>query len=141
MYYQCLRMNKLRDKQSNEYAQKSLETSFINELNNINIVNTIGIYHGSRIAKQVFIDNINKMFESALIEQDNIINEDYDWFVSGELNTDSYKGQHIAIWKKQIVGSGETPLEAERIAKAYYGRDCKPAVVYIPKDEEIDTIF
>jgi Family of unknown function (DUF5678) len=67
--------------------------------------------------------------------------EDFDCFTSGQLETDSFKGQHIAIWKKQVVGSGETPLEAERIAKAYYGDDCRPAVVYIPKDEEVDTIF
>ena len=67
--------------------------------------------------------------------------EDFDWFTSGRVETNSFKGQHIAIWKKQIAGSGETPLEAERIAKAYHGYDCRPAIVYIPKDDEVDTIF
>lgn len=67
--------------------------------------------------------------------------EDFDWFTSGKVETDSFKGKHIALWKKQIVGSGDTPLEAERIAKANNGTDCRPAVVYIPKDEEVDTIF
>ena len=67
--------------------------------------------------------------------------EDFDWFTSGQVETESFKGLYIAIWKKQIVGSGETPLEAERIAKAYHGDDCRPAVVYISNDDEVDTIF
>jgi hypothetical protein len=67
--------------------------------------------------------------------------EDFDWFVSGKLDTDSFKGQHIAIWRRQIVGSGDTSVEAERIAKAYRGDDCRPAIVYVPRDEEVDTVF
>jgi Family of unknown function (DUF5678) len=58
------------------------------------------------------------------------IKEDFDWFTSGHLDTDSFKGQYIAIWKKQIVGTGKTPLEAETLAKAYYGDDCRPTVIY-----------
>lgn len=61
--------------------------------------------------------------------------EDFKWFTSGDVDTRSFKGQYIAIWKKQIVGSGKTALEVERLAKAYYGSKCKPAIVYIPEDE------
>jgi hypothetical protein len=62
--------------------------------------------------------------------------EDFNWYASGQVETTSFKGQHIAIWKKQIVGSGDTRLEAERIAKYYCGDDCRPVVVYILNDEE-----
>jgi hypothetical protein len=69
------------------------------------------------------------------------IKEDFDWFSSGQVNTDVYKGQYIAIWKKRIVGNGNTPLETERIAKFHCGENCRPAIVYIQKDDEVDTIF
>jgi hypothetical protein len=117
------------------------EASLIMELNNIGIVATANIYHNLKSIKSVLADQMNKILESELIGQNYSINDDYNWYASGELDTESFKGQHIAIWRKQVVGKGETPVEAERIAKAYYGNHCRPAVVYIPKDEEIDTIF
>jgi hypothetical protein len=64
------------------------------------------------------------------------IKEDFDWFTSGQVETDSYKGKYIAIWRKQIVGDGATALEAERIARAHYGKDCRPAVVYVPENND-----
>lgn len=82
----------------------------------------------------------SRAVSSAILYKPYDTREDFDWFTSGQVETHSFKGQHIAIWKKQIVGSGETPLEAERIAKAYHGYDCRPAIVYIPKDDEVDTI-
>lgn len=66
----------------------------------------------------------------------NNINEDYEWYASGQLDTSSFKGQYIAIWRKQVVGSGETPLEAERLAKARFGEECTPALVYVPEDSD-----
>lgn len=61
--------------------------------------------------------------------------EDFNWFTSGKIEIESFRGQYIAIWKKQIVGNGRTALEAELLAKARFGNDCRPAVVYIPEDE------
>lgn len=62
--------------------------------------------------------------------------EDFEWFTSGKVDTKSFRGKYIAIWKKQIVGSGDTALEVERLAKAYYGEDCRPAIVYVPVEED-----
>jgi hypothetical protein len=62
------------------------------------------------------------------------IKEDFEWFASGQLNVKDYKGKYIAVWRKQIVGSGATAVEAERIAQ-YNFPDCRPAIVYVPEDE------
>ena len=62
--------------------------------------------------------------------------EDFDWYTSGQVDTKSFIGKYIAIWRKQIVGQAETALEVERIAKAYYGPDCRPAIIYVPKNED-----
>ena len=67
------------------------------------------------------------------------IAEDFKWFTSGELDTSSFKGKYIAIWKKQVVASGDNAIEAETLAKAYCGEDCRPAVVFIPETE--DTVL
>lgn len=62
------------------------------------------------------------------------IREDFDWFASGQVETKDFRGKFIAIWRKQVVASGDTAVEAERVAMAYFGEDIRPAVVYIPKD-------
>jgi hypothetical protein len=61
--------------------------------------------------------------------------EDFNSYASGEIDTDSFKGQYVAIWKKQVAGNGRTALEAELLAKARFGSDAKPAVVYVAEDE------
>lgn len=118
------------------------------EISEPNLVETIIVRANLLDSGLIMLQHLSNHRSKEILELNNImeqqeydIQEDFDWFTSGQVETDSFKGQHIAIWKKQIIGSGETPLEAERIAKAYYGNDCRPAVVYIPKDEEIDTIF
>jgi hypothetical protein len=63
------------------------------------------------------------------------IEDDFKWFTSGELDTSSFKGKYIAIWKKQVVASGDDATEVENIAKWYCGKESRPAVVYIPEDE------
>ena len=62
--------------------------------------------------------------------------DDFRWFASGSLDTSSFKGQYIGIWKKQVVASGTDAMEVENIVKGRYGDEARPAVVYIPKDEE-----
>ena len=60
--------------------------------------------------------------------------EDFKWFTSGQANLSNFKGQYVAIWKKQIV-SASSSVEAERIAKDTWGENISPLVTYIPKDE------
>jgi hypothetical protein len=70
-------------------------------------------------------------------ERQGDIEEDFRWFTSGELDTRDYKGQFIAVWRKQIVGYGESPSEAELMARANFGQNCRPATVYIPENEDV----
>ncbi len=74
--------------------------------------------------------NVNELYDPK---------EDYNWFISGEVDVSSYRGKYIAIWKKQIVANGDTAIEVERLAKFYHGENSKPAIVYVPKKE--DTIL
>jgi hypothetical protein len=64
------------------------------------------------------------------------INEDFAWYTSGEANTDPFKGQYIAIWKKKIVANAKTAIEVERIAKSLCGENSRPAIVYVPEDKD-----
>ena len=64
------------------------------------------------------------------------IREDFKWFTSGELDTSSFKGKYIAIWKRQVVASGDDATEVENVAKGYCGQDSRPAIVFIPETEE-----
>jgi hypothetical protein len=61
--------------------------------------------------------------------------EDFEWFTSGEANTEPFRKQYVAIWRRNIVANADTALEAERIAKILYGDNCRPAITYIPEDE------
>jgi Family of unknown function (DUF5678) len=111
-----------------------------------------------KIDKPQIFDNIPNLCDSQLLQTVNSINsalivlgfvtesripvitnydieEDFEWYCSGQLNTNSFKGKYIAIWRKQIVGSGETATETERLAKAYFGENCRPAIVYVPEDD------
>jgi hypothetical protein len=63
--------------------------------------------------------------------------EDYNWFVSGQVDVSSYRGKYIAIWKKQIVANGDTAVEVERVARYYHGENCKPAIVFVPNKEDV----
>lgn len=84
---------------------------------------------------KAYLESAEKLLKQQEQEQYDV-KEDFDWFASGQVNTDSYKGQYIAIWRKMIVGNGSTAIEAERIAKFHYGEDCRPAIVYVAEDEE-----
>src|SRR5208337_5300003 len=61
--------------------------------------------------------------------------DDFDWFVSSDLDLSSYRGKYIAVCDKQIIGVGETSLEAEQMAKAKNPTG-KPALTYIPESED-----
>lgn len=89
------------------------------------------------------LDLIARLHLAQIIAQINEVQEEYNpaedfkWFTSGEVDTSSFKGQYIAIWKKQIVGHAESAVEVERLAKAYCGENCTPAIVYIPEKEDV----
>jgi len=88
---------------------------------------TMSIYELLSNAQKIEAINLNDQYDPS---------EDYKWFTSGQLDTSSFKGQYIAIWKKQVIGTGSTAEEVERLAKGLFSEDCKPAIIYIPKDEE-----
>ena len=60
--------------------------------------------------------------------------DDFDWFVSSDLS--DYRGKYIAVYDKQIIGVGETSLEAEQKAKIA-NPAAKPALTYIPETEDV----
>lgn len=61
--------------------------------------------------------------------------EDFEWFNSGKLDVSSFRGKYIAIWKKEVVASGNDATEVENITKALKGEECRPAIVFIPENE------
>jgi hypothetical protein len=127
--------NNNRDNPVKTEVQTFIDTTNFFDPNMVQISSHIA----SSLAVLGILDETQRLVPVILEPYD--IKQDFDWFASGQVETDSFKGQHIAIWRKQVVGSGETAVEAERIAKAYYGNECSPAIVYIPKDEEVDTIL
>jgi hypothetical protein len=62
--------------------------------------------------------------------------DDFEWFASGELDSSAFRGKYIAIWRREVVGSGDSAIEAERLARANRGQDCKPLTVFVPQEEE-----
>jgi hypothetical protein len=63
------------------------------------------------------------------------IKEDFNWFTSGKAETQQYKGQYIAIWKKKIVANGSSAVEVKKLATQFYGESIRCAIVYVPDDE------
>ncbi|MGI0080027.1 MAG: hypothetical protein ACRECH_10425 [Nitrososphaerales archaeon] len=61
--------------------------------------------------------------------------EDLKWFASGQLEIQSFIRQYVAIWRKQVIGSGATRTEAENLAK-FYEPNSTPTIVLVPKDLE-----
>lgn len=66
------------------------------------------------------------------------VRKDFEWYTSGEANTEieKYKGQYIAIWNKTIVANASSATEVKKIAKTICGEDIRPAIVYVPEDED-----
>jgi len=42
---------------------------------------------------------------------------DFLWFVNNPKEFEKYKGMHVAIWKKRVLGYGKTVKEAYEMAK------------------------
>jgi hypothetical protein len=63
-----------------------------------------------------------------------MIDEDFLWFINSFEELKRYRGMHIAIWNKQVIGYGRTAAEAYKMAKKNIP-ESQPALVYIPRDE------
>ena len=62
--------------------------------------------------------------------------EDFLWYVEHPEAFENYKGQHVAIWNKKIIGHGNTAKQAYDMAKKNYP-DSKPTLTFIPREEEL----
>ncbi len=62
------------------------------------------------------------------------VNEDFLWFASSPKELKRYRGMHVAIWNKRVIGYGKTAKEAYDMAKKKEPKS-DPALAYIPEDE------
>lgn len=62
------------------------------------------------------------------------VDEDFLWFASSPRELEKYRGMHVAIWKKNVLGYGRTAKEAYDMAKKRHP-ESEPALAYIPEDE------
>jgi hypothetical protein len=121
-------MSNIADEQNRVRTPRGVISSPITEA-----ANSVKEHIDSSLAALGLLSTVRTIFN----EQQHDINEDFRWFTSGEVDTHDYKGQFIAISRKQIVGYGESPLEAELMAKAIFGENCRPATAYIPENEDV----
>jgi len=63
-----------------------------------------------------------------------VAHEDFLWFANNPKEFEKYKGMHVAIWKKCVLGYGKTVKEAYEMAKKNNPK-AEPALAYIPEDE------
>ena len=60
------------------------------------------------------------------------VDEDFIWFVGSPEELEEYKGKRVAIWKKKVIGSGDSAKEAYDKAK----KESNPTLAFIPEEEE-----
>jgi len=63
-----------------------------------------------------------------------LADEDFMWFVGGPRELEKYRGMHVAIWGRRVIGCGKTAKEAYEMAKKNKP-ESEPALAYIPEDE------
>ena len=62
--------------------------------------------------------------------------EDFEWYARSFEELKPYKGKHIAIWQKKVIGFGETAKEAYEMAKKA-DPNSRPALAFIPEKEDL----
>ena len=62
--------------------------------------------------------------------------DDFNWFVSSNLDLSSYRGKYLAIYDKKIIGSSDTSREALNMAKSVNPQS-EPALTFIPESEDV----
>ena len=60
------------------------------------------------------------------------MDEDFIWFVRSPKELEEYKGKRVAIWKKKVIGFGDSAKEAYNKAK----KESNPTLAFIPEEEE-----
>ncbi len=64
------------------------------------------------------------------------IDEDFVWYVENPEVFEGYRRRHVAIWRKRVVGYGDSAKEAYEMAKKKYP-DSKVTLAFIPREEEL----
>lgn len=64
------------------------------------------------------------------------IDEDFVWYVENPEVLEGYRGRHVAIWRKRVVGYGDSAKEAYEMAKKKYPGS-KVTLAFIPREEEL----
>jgi hypothetical protein len=62
------------------------------------------------------------------------VDEDFIWYVENPKAFEKFRGMHVAIWNKRVIGYGKTAKEAYEMAKRNEPKS-EPALAYIPEDE------
>lgn len=65
-----------------------------------------------------------------------ILDEDLVWYAEQPEAFQKYKGKHVAIWKRSIIGYGNTAKRAYEMAKKGHP-DSEPTLAFIPEKEEL----
>lgn len=65
-----------------------------------------------------------------------ILDEDLVWYANHAEAFRKYRGKHVAIWKRSVIGYGNTAKRAYEMAKKGYP-DSEPTLAFIPKAEEL----
>jgi len=58
------------------------------------------------------------------------VDEDFIWFVGSPKELEEYKGKHVAIWKRKVIGFGDSAKDNK--AK----KESNPTLAFIPEEEE-----
>jgi len=65
-----------------------------------------------------------------------VVDEDFLWYVGHPKAFEVYRGKHVAIWKKRVVGYGDSAKEAYEKAKKKRPKS-RPTLAFIPREEEL----
>lgn len=64
------------------------------------------------------------------------VDEDFVWYAEHPEAFQDYRGRHVAIWKKKVIGHGTTAKEAYQMAKKKYPKS-EVTLAFIPQEEEL----
>lgn len=64
------------------------------------------------------------------------VDQDFLWYAEHPEAFEGYRGKHVAIWNKRVVGYGDSAKEAYEMAKKDYPKS-KPTLAFIPEEEEL----
>jgi len=68
-----------------------------------------------------------------------VLDEDLVWYIEHPEAFEKYRGKHVAIWKRSVIGHGNTAKKAYEMAKKGHP-ESEPTLAFIPKEEELILI-